>query len=383
MKKLLVLSYYFPPCARSGVQRALRLAKYLPQHGWEPVFLAPKKAYCRGREDPALLKEIGPARVYRVPDPMPFKESVNLIGRAARRAWNALVAPDAHWPWASRAAELGIRLARDEGFSGVFATGYPFSSFVAGEKISSAARVPLILDYRDPWTGNPAFKQNPNLEAKLIGLATGVFCATESQAEHISSIFGHREKIKVFPYSYEPRPWVPAPENLVIGFGGTHYGNLTPFRTFLLGLKDTGWEFISHGALDRELVRLAEKLGISQRVKFYGFLPREEYFRFLESCRAILVADGFPDEMEKRLIPGKFLDALSVGRPVLYLGLEGLLWRIIQENRVGFPVRWDDPEGVVKALSELANWGGGPVSVPHLEATMVMRDFVKDIEAWL
>ncbi|MEO0157549.1 MAG: hypothetical protein ABIM59_02355, partial [candidate division WOR-3 bacterium] len=105
--------------------------------------------------------------------------------------------------------------------------------------------------------------------------------------------------------------------------------------------------------------------------------------RFLESCRAILVADGFPDEMEKRLIPGKFLDALSVGRPVLYLGLEGLLWRIIQENRVGFPVRWDDPEGVVKALSELANWGGGPVSVPHLEATMVMRDFVKDIEAWL
>jgi hypothetical protein len=131
------------------------------------------------------------------------------------------------------------------------------------------------------------------------------------------------------------------------------------------------------------LSRIADELGISERVRFSGFLPQEEYFRFLESCRAVLIADGFPDEMERRLVPGKFLDALSVGRPVLYVGLEGLLWEIILENRVGFAVRWDDPDGVRAALDSLANWGQKPVSVPGLEAGNVMELFVRDLNELL
>lgn len=383
MKKILVLAYYFPPCARSGVQRALRLAKYLPRHGWEPVFIAPEKAYCRGRNDPALLGEVEDTRVYRVPDPMPFKEAGNLIGRAARKLWNAIASPDAHMAWAEAAAKLGVDLARNERFAGVFATGYPFSSFVAAEKIARAAGIPLFLDYRDPWTGNPAFRQNPDLEARLVSSATGIFCATTAQVEHISRLFGHREKFRVFPYSYEPRPYVPPPAGLTMGFGGKPYGNLAPFRTFLMGLKDTRWKFTSHGALGGELVRLAGELGISSRVRFSGFLPREEYFRFLESCRAVLVANGAPDKVEGKVIPGKFLDALETGRPVLYIGLEGLLWNIVKENRVGFAVRWDDPAGVRDALVWLSETGPGPVSVPALEAGKVMENFVRDLDGYL
>jgi len=383
LKRLLILAYYFPPCARSGVQRALRLAKYLPRHGWEPVFIAPERPYCRGRNDPDLLRGVEGVRVYRVPDPMPFKDATHFIARAARRLWNAFAGADAHAPWAERAASLGIELARKERFSGVFATGYPFSSFVAGEKISRAAGIPLLLDYRDPWTGNPAFRQSPELEARLVSSATGIFCATRAQLEHISGLFGNREKFRVFPYSYEPRPWVMPGDRLLIGFGGTHYGNLNPFRTFLRGLRDTAWEFASHGALPGELARLAEELGISGRTSFSGFLPREEYFRFLESCRAVLVADGFPDEMERSLIPGKFLDALAVGRPVLYVGLEGLLWETILANRAGLAVRWDDPDGVKTALDRLANWGKSPVSLPALEAGNVMELFVRDLNELL
>ena len=359
------------------------MAKYLPLHGWEPVFIAPEKPYCRGREDPGLLRGLESTRVYRIPDPLPFKDTVDFIGRAARRVWSALNSPDAHTPWSGAAAKLGIDLAKKETFSGVFATGYPFSSFMAADRIARAAGIPLLLDYRDPWTGNPAFKQVPKLEARLVESATGIFCATEAQAEHISGLFGHHEKFRLFPYSYEPLPWVPAPEKLTIGFGGTHYGNLTPFKTFLLGLKDTGWSFVSHGSLGGELIRFAEELGISGRVKFSGFLPRDEYFRFLQSCRAILVADGFPDEMERRLVPGKFLDALSVGRPVLYVGLEGILWKIVEENRIGLAVRWDDPEGVRDALAHIADREPGPVSVPGLEAAIVMENFARDLEGWL
>ncbi|MEO0248136.1 MAG: hypothetical protein ABIN58_01080, partial [candidate division WOR-3 bacterium] len=146
---------------------------------------------------------------------------------------------------------------------------------------------------------------------------------------------------------------------------------------------DTGWSFVSHGALGTEIARFADEIGLSSRVSFCGFLPRDEYFHFLQSCRAILVADGFPDEMERRLVPGKFLDALSVGRPVLYVGLEGLLWEMIQENRVGFAVRWDNPVGAREALEKLSEAEPRPVSLPGLDAERVMENFARDLEGWM
>ena len=42
MRKVLVISYYWPPSGGSGVQRWVKFAKYLPQEGWEPVIYAPE-----------------------------------------------------------------------------------------------------------------------------------------------------------------------------------------------------------------------------------------------------------------------------------------------------------------------------------------------------
>lgn len=65
MKKLLIVTYYFPPSGGPGVQRVLKFAKYLPEFGWEPIVLTVKDADYPARDE-SLLKEIPPAvRVYR------------------------------------------------------------------------------------------------------------------------------------------------------------------------------------------------------------------------------------------------------------------------------------------------------------------------------
>lgn len=39
MKKVLIISYFFPPRPNIGSQRPYRLAKYFPKFGWEPTIL--------------------------------------------------------------------------------------------------------------------------------------------------------------------------------------------------------------------------------------------------------------------------------------------------------------------------------------------------------
>ena len=37
MKRVLIIAYYWPPSGGSGVQRWLKMSKYLPENGWQPV----------------------------------------------------------------------------------------------------------------------------------------------------------------------------------------------------------------------------------------------------------------------------------------------------------------------------------------------------------
>ena len=42
MKRVLIVTYYWPPSGGSGVQRWVKFAKYLPAMGWQPVVYTPE-----------------------------------------------------------------------------------------------------------------------------------------------------------------------------------------------------------------------------------------------------------------------------------------------------------------------------------------------------
>ncbi|MFR7808791.1 MAG: hypothetical protein ACLU4N_05665 [Butyricimonas faecihominis] len=46
MKKILIITYYWPPSGGPGVQRWLKFSKYLPEFGYDPIIItdAPEKA---------------------------------------------------------------------------------------------------------------------------------------------------------------------------------------------------------------------------------------------------------------------------------------------------------------------------------------------------
>ena len=42
MKRVLVITYYWPPSGGSGVQRWVKFSKYLPAEGWQCVIYTPE-----------------------------------------------------------------------------------------------------------------------------------------------------------------------------------------------------------------------------------------------------------------------------------------------------------------------------------------------------
>ena len=44
MKKVLIISYYWPPSGGISVLRSLKIAKHLRQFGWEPLIFTPQNA---------------------------------------------------------------------------------------------------------------------------------------------------------------------------------------------------------------------------------------------------------------------------------------------------------------------------------------------------
>ena len=57
MKRVLIITYYWPPSAGSGVQRWLKFSKYLPSNGWQPIIYTPSNPDF-STKDLTLLQDI-------------------------------------------------------------------------------------------------------------------------------------------------------------------------------------------------------------------------------------------------------------------------------------------------------------------------------------
>jgi hypothetical protein len=80
MKRVLIITYYWPPSGGSGVQRWLKMSKYLPEYGWQPVIYTTENAEYP-IIDPTLEKDVCPeAEVIRRPIVEPYNFYKKFLG---------------------------------------------------------------------------------------------------------------------------------------------------------------------------------------------------------------------------------------------------------------------------------------------------------------
>ena len=170
MKKVLVITYYWPPSGGSGVQRWLKFTKYLPATGWQPVVFTPENPSFEVK-DYSLEKDISAeVEVIKLPIWEPYKFFQKLKGKGSQQSdlvksskagffsklmlWlrGNLFIPDPRRFWIKPSIKvLGDILSSNE-IDTVITTGPPHSMHLIGLKLKQKFNVKWVADFRDPWT---------------------------------------------------------------------------------------------------------------------------------------------------------------------------------------------------------------------------------------
>ena len=234
-KRVLVVSYNFPPVGGAGVQRVTKFVKYLPQFGWEPTVLTtenpsvpvfdeslladipPNTVIVKARtlEPGYALKRLvsGGSTVTRsvseagqnANNPSPSRRAdlstaaKSFAKRVLRGAANLLLQPDPQVLWNSQAIDAGLRVLGQQKHDAIFVTAPPFSSFLIGAELARRTGLPLILDFRDEWSISNSYLENKRLgwlsrtwqqhqQSQVVRAASALIATTRHSAESLQDI---------------------------------------------------------------------------------------------------------------------------------------------------------------------------------------------------
>jgi glycosyltransferase involved in cell wall biosynthesis len=395
--KLLLISCYFPPAGGIGVQRALSLARYLPESGFRVFVLTGSSSV--PSLDKGLMKLI-PENVQvhrtwtleppfhlrkklwsRVNSPGATPATRNSIAAATKailtRKIKQLVCPDPQVLWYPFAIRRASKLIREQKIQTVLVTAPPFSSFlIVNELKRRFPHLRTIADIRDEWltyfAKEFAFRDDTyvashaaQIERATVESCDRVVSVTAASLNLIRSRYPSQpsHKFVLIPNGYDPgtfsefraRPHQTG--KLVVSYTGTVYNPSSP-KTYLDALD--GLPQIRSDIQTRFVGRIAEEFdrsvfdGRQSSIRFFDFVPQKDAVRFMEESDVLLLP-----WVDRVNIPGKVFEYLMTGKPILALCYpDSELARVIKDTASGWCVNPEDIGAIQRALIEIHSLGG-------------------------
>jgi hypothetical protein len=174
-RRVLLVSYHFPPVGGAGVQRPVKFARYLPEFGWDVSVLQAANPSVP-LLDPSLCEEIPPETIIeraRTFEPGYAVKAAGtsapsgqppllrrVIGRGLRHAAALLLHPDAQVLWYPDAVRRGRGLLRRLPHDAILATAPTYTNLLVGRALARASGLPLISDFRDEWDLSSTYWEN-------------------------------------------------------------------------------------------------------------------------------------------------------------------------------------------------------------------------------
>ena len=380
MRRVLMVTYYFPPLGGIAALRALGFAEHLPSFGWEPIVLAPSNgAYFR---DPSLSFPGGQAiRTWSLELSRVGKQGLRaggddirpattararLLTRELARRW--LYFPDAQVGWYPAAAAAGRRLVREGRFDAIFSSSAPITAHLVARALHRSSGVPWIAEFRDPWSAWSADgvghrrRRAERLERSIAAEASAVVMTSPSWAAEHSQRWG-RDVITIpNGFGYVPPPSSPGDELVVC-----HLGSYYPAHQDL----SSAWKAVERLAAERSARRVRLRLvgepsaatraelrshRVESLLDVTGFLAHEESLRCAASSSVLLAGgparrDGL---LTAGLIPAKLFEYLATGLPIVWLGATPNDGASLLAGQAGCRILGlRDVDGVVAAIKEL------------------------------
>lgn len=391
-KKVLIVSYYWPPAGGPGVQRWLKFVKYLPEFGWEPIIYTPENP-SYPLLDESLVKDV-PDNLQiiktKIWEPYQLAEKLNKSNKKFKagqfdvgenQSWKSRLSiwirgnffiPDARVFWVKSSIKFLKKYLIDNEIDALVTTGPPHSMHLIGLGLKKDfPNLKWIADFRDPWTGISYYKhlrltrwadkKHHRLEKKVfqnadITLATSftdaenfrkkganAFCVTNGFDKEIEN----KNKVKTsrFTLSYiGVLEQLRNPENLWLALNMLVTENLSFANNFEL-------KFV--GRIDDKILEKLKFSPLLRNINNLGYLSHSEAVEEMRDSDVLLITN-FPNDESKGIIPGKLFEYLATGKQILSFGPVGSdVAKILKETDAGQHFDYQQGEEIKNFILEL------------------------------
>lgn len=387
MIRVLIITYYWPPSGGGGVQRWLKMTRFLPEFGVEPVVCHPENPDYPLVDETFLAEVPKELETVKVPIFEPFRAVRKLLGKKSKPGISAgfisegkpakmvkllgyirgnFVIPDARKFWVKPAVKHLEAYLREYPVQAIITTGPPQSVHFIGEQLQRKTGIPWIADFRDFWSdmdhadlfqlGNRALRTHARMEKRVVQNASRVVAVTPTMAEFYSKMRGASVDLITNGYDASDfeQPVAPRTDQFFLG----HYGTLgadrfTPLLwDMLAGLCQENAEFNRRlrieliGPTDASTLNCIRQGPLSDKLDYVHYTTHEDAVQHMRSVGVLLLQLN-QNTSESGRLPGKIFEYMASGRPILGTGLpDSDAGRLLRESGCGQMFEREDDAGM-------------------------------------
>jgi glycosyltransferase involved in cell wall biosynthesis len=395
-KKVLVISYYWPPAGGISPHRCIKFVKYLRKYNWEPIvatvdnpsyFFIDETNFKDIPEGIEIIKTkiwephnlfkgfAGFKSKDRFPDVFLEESKPSLVVKIGIWIRGNLFIPDARKFWINRGVKHISEYLKHTPVDAILSMGTPHSTHMIAYKLKRKFNIPWLADFQDPWTQadyyqrlmlNPVSRKiHEAMERRIFKFADKVTICSESWKKDLESI-GAKD-VGVILWGYDKEDFVNIDTKPSQKFSISHFGRLTPDRN-----PHTLWKVLSDISaanpqfkkdLEIELVGFnsysifnsIKEFNLQDNLKKEEHIKRNNALERMQGSRVLLLILNDAQNVNGR-IPGKLFEYLASKRPILVIGPEESdAAKIVTKATAGSACSFKDYNKTFAIISEMYN----------------------------
>lgn len=421
-KKVLIITYYWPPSAGGGVQRWLKYVKHLPSYGWEPIVYTPDNPDY-SLQDSSLLTDVADeVKVLKLKIWEPYG-LLKIFGKSSKgtntgqiqknsfskkvMSWvrGNLFVPDPRKFWVNPSVSFLTDYIQKHDIGTIVTTGPPHSMHLIGQKLKARLDINWIVDIRDPWSKFDLldhyyilpFRRSKytRLEKIVLDSCDKVLATSPSMITQLVSFDSN--KFQAITNGYDASDFRSASDlsdsNKCLIY---HAGLISSFRNptnlwealNLIGGrakgKASGLSVQLVGSIESSVIDTIQNLpSLYSKLKIEPYKSHEEVLVDYQKANILLLLVNNSDNARVN-IPGKAFEYLASRKPIICVSQRGTdVWQILEQYDHVFLMEYKSPvEKIVEPLAHfLETVEVGPYDVQQYSRHALTGELVKVLEA--
>lgn len=408
-KKVLIITYYWPPSGGIGVLRCLKFAKYLRDYGWEPVIYTAKDAHyptidhSNDKDVPEgieIIKRpiIEPYTFYKMLTGQKKTANVNnvfytldknpgLLHRFSIWIRSNFFIPDARALWIQPSVKHLTKYLAQNPVEAMITCGPPHTNTRIATLLKKKTGTPWLMDFQDPWTQVDYYKllsltswgnrKHHKLEREALAAADKTTIVSPTWKRDLEKIGG--QNISVHYWGYDPEDYQDLPFEKNTKFSLSHIGILGYDRNpkiFFEAIQeicteldgfDRDFELVLVGQVDYSVIEAYTSMGLDKYILLLGLVPRKEALEIIASSTILLLLLN-QQENAKGRVPGKLFEYLAVRKTIFCLGAaKGDVAHIISKSDSGITLEYENRVAIKEYIvQKYQEWKNGALDKPIL-----------------